>query len=276
MVIVLELIHSVVRSIFAAQGISQCGFCPYDAVLPLLPVRSASRIPEGAKTVIFALFPYWIGEYPERNISRYAIPDDYHLIAGDLLSRCTASLSDQFPGEVFVPFVDSSPIREVRGAYLAGLGYRGKNGLLIHPEFGSYVFIGEIVTTLAIPPDREPLGDCLGCGKCLTACPTGALCENTVCEERCRSSITQKKGELTDWEKQQLISGGLVWGCDICNDVCPMNRNASPSDLPVFYKNATAVITHENLPLLRKQKAFNYRSRSVMERNLSLLEKDEK
>ena len=73
--------YSVIREIFASFGISQCGFCSYDAVLPLLPVRSASRIPENAKTVIFALFPYNIGEYPDRNISRYAIPDDYHHIA---------------------------------------------------------------------------------------------------------------------------------------------------------------------------------------------------
>ena len=102
------------------------------------------------------------------------------------------------------------------------------------------------------------------------------MCEGAVCEERCRSAITQKKGELTEWEQQQLISGGLVWGCDICNDVCPMNQNAAPSDLQPFYENATDTITHENLPLLRKQKAFNYRSRSVMERNLALLERDEK
>lgn len=268
-------LHSVIREIFASFGISQCGFCAYDAVLPLLPVRSASRIPENAKTVIFALFPYNIGEYPDRNISRYAIPDDYHIIAGELLKNCAEALKNKFPNDEFIPFVDSSPIREVHGAYLAGLGYLGKNGLLIHPTFGSYVFIGELVTTLELSPDREPMGECLNCGKCLSACPSGALCEGMVNEERCRSAITQKKGELTEWEQQQLISGGLVWGCDICNDVCPMNKNAALSDLQPFYENATAVITYENLPLLRKQKAFNYRSRSVMERNLALLERDE-
>ena len=267
--------YSVIREIFASFGISQCGFCSYDAVLPLLPVRSASRIPENAKTVIFALFPYNIGEYPDRNISRYAIPDDYHHIAGEILKNCAAGLKEQYPEHEFVPFVDSSPIREVHGAYLAGLGCLGKNGLLIHPTFGSYVFIGEIVTTLELSPDREPMGACLGCGKCLSACPTGALGETGVCEDRCRSAITQKKGELTDWEQQQVLSGGMVWGCDICNDVCPMNKNAALSDLPAFYENAVAVITYENLPLLRKQKAFNYRSRSVMERNLALLERDE-
>jgi len=238
-------------------------------------VRSASRIPENAKTVIFALFPYYIGEYPNRNISRYAIPDDYHLIAGNILKSCAAALAEHFPEHTFVSFVDSSPIREVHGAYLAGLGYRGKNGLLIHPKFGSYVFIGELVTTLALSPDREPMGECLNCGKCLSSCPSGALCDGFVREELCRSAITQKKGELTDWEQQQLISGGLVWGCDICNDVCPMNKNAVPSDLQSFYENATDTITRENLPILRKQKAFNYRSRSVMERNLALLERDE-
>lgn len=264
--------QTVVRRIFKSRGISQCGFCPYSSVLPLLPVRSQSRIPKGAKTVIFALFPYYIGEYPHRNISRYAVPDDYHLLAGNLLQSCADALKECFSGHNFVPFVDSSPIREVHGAYLAGLGYRGKNGLLIHPKFGSYVFIGELITTLDIQPDREPMGDCIGCGNCLRACPTGALCEGAVNEECCRSAITQKKGELACWEKKQVIDGGLAWGCDQCNDICPMNEKAFPSDLILFYQYVTDIITPENLSQVRKRKAFNYRSRAVMERNLKLLE----
>lgn len=263
--------QTAVRRIFRSRGISQCGFCPYEAVLPLLPVHSQCRIPSGAKTVIFALFPYYIGEYPHRNISRYAVPDDYHLLAGNLLRSCAEALEQRFPGNEFVPFVDSSPIREVHGAYLAGLGYRGKNGLLIHPVFGSYVFIGELVTTLEIQPDREPMGECIGCGRCMQACPSGALCEGMLQEERCRSAITQKKGELSCWEKEQVIRGGLAWGCDRCNDVCPMNQDALPSDLTLFYRCATDIITKENLPLVRKRKAFNYRSRAVMERNLELI-----
>ena len=113
---------TIIRRILRSRGISQSGFCPYEAVLPLLPVRSQNRLPSGAQTVIFALFPYYTGEYPHRNISRYAIPDDYHLLAGNLLGDCAKALAERFAGHSFVPFVDSSPIREVEGAYLAGLG----------------------------------------------------------------------------------------------------------------------------------------------------------
>ncbi len=262
---------TIIRRILRSRGISQSGFCPYEAVLPLLPVRSQNRLPSGAQTVIFALFPYYTGEYPHRNISRYAIPDDYHLLAGNLLGDCAKALAERFAGHSFVPFVDSSPIREVEGAYLAGLGYQGKNGMLIHPLFGSYVFIGELVTTLEIPTDGKPMGRCIGCGQCLQRCPGGALREDGMDPARCRSAITQKKGELSDWEARQIAEGGLAWGCDCCNDVCPMNRKALPSDMAVFYQQGTPVITKENLAAVRKRKAFNYRSLAVMQRNLELI-----
>ena len=88
---------------------------------------------------------------------------------------------------------------------------------------------------------------------------------------RCRSAITQKKVELSDWEARQIAEGGLAWGCDCCNDVCPMNRKALPSDMAVFYQQGTPVITKENLAAVRKRKAFNYRSLAVMQRNLELI-----
>lgn len=260
-----------IRRVFQSRGISQCGYCPFSHVLPLLEVRACVRVPEGARTVIFALFPYYTGPLPHRNLSRYAVPDDYHLIAGRVLESCQGALEEAFPQEKFASFVDSSPIREVHGAYLAGLGWMGRNGQLINPRFGSYVFIGEIVTTLEIPCQPSPLGDCLGCGACLRACPTGALTGHRVEEALCRSAVTQKKGELTLWETEQIQAGGLVWGCDICNDVCPMNRRVLPSDMRQFYQSLDSVVTEENLSLLRKRKAFGYRGRAVMERNLGIL-----
>lgn len=260
-----------IRCIFRSRGISQCGFCTFQNVLPLLETRSRSRVPTNPKTVFFALFPYYTGELPGRNLSRYAVPDDYHLIAGEILESCCQALKECFPEEAFSWFVDSSPIREVHGAYLAGLGWMGRNGMLINPVFGSYVFIGEIVSTLDVPCKIEPLGKCLGCGLCRNLCPTGALTEAGVDENLCRSAITQKKGELSDWEIRQVQEGGMVWGCDICNDVCPMNRHVLPSNLPQFYENPDSRITLENLAALRKRKAFSYRSRAVMERNIRIM-----
>lgn len=259
-----------IRCIFKSRGISQCGFCSFADVLPLLEVRSRSRIPERAQTVLFALFPYYTGVLPHRNLSRYAVPDDYHRIAGSILESVCQSLRELSPMDTFVWFTDSSPVREVYGAYLSGLGWMGKNGLLINPVFGSYVFIGEIVTTLSLSAKPQPLGECLNCGQCQKLCPTHALTGKGVDDTLCRSAVTQKKGVLTDWEAEQVQAGGLVWGCDICNDVCPMNRLALPGNLPQFYQSIESRVTMENLPELYKRKAFNYRSRSVMERNLLL------
>ena len=150
-----------IRCVFKSRGVSQCGCCSFSHVLPLLEVRSRARIPEGARTVIFALFPYYTGLLPHRNLSRYAVPDDYHLIAGRVLEGCQDALEEAFPQERFVSFVDSSPIREVQGAYLAGLGWMGRNGQLINPRFGSYVYRGNCDhpgDSLPAPPYGEMFG----------------------------------------------------------------------------------------------------------------------
>ena len=95
-------------------------------------------------------FPYAVKDLPKRNISRYAIVADYHIVAMEMLNSISEQLMLEFPGFQFEPFVDNSPIREVHAAVLAGIGVLGKNALLIHPQYGSYVFIGEIVTDLAL------------------------------------------------------------------------------------------------------------------------------
>ena len=164
-------------------------------------------------------------------------------------------------------------------AFLAGLGRLGKNGLLLHPQYGSYIFIGEIVTDLDLQAD-QPLvpPSCSNCGKCVRACPQGALQEDgSVCLERCRSHITQKKGELSDWERQQIRKGGLVWGCDICNDVCPCNQQPQLTPVPEFLQSAVAVMDEQNAQQLLKTRAYNYRGRNTILRNIKIVqeEKDE-
>lgn len=251
------------------------GICRFEQVLPCIECRALARIPQNASSVLCCLFPYYTGEHPERNISRYAMVTDYHMVAGEYLQKFCEALQTQFPEHHFAAFTDNSPIREVTAAFLAGLGQFGKNGLLINPEYGSYVFIGEVVTDLVLQPDAPMTqSQCMGCGKCLQACPRGALQENgSVVLERCRSHITQKKGELTDWEIEQIREGGLIWGCDICNDVCPMNRTAKKlSPIPEFVQSAVPVFDKENATLLFKSRAFNYRGKKTITRNIDLLE----
>jgi len=167
--------------------------------------------------------------------------------------------------------VDASPIREVEGAYLAGLGRRGKNGQLFHEKYGSYCFIGEIVTDLVIKGDLPEQGDCPGCGRCLAACPTGALKEGGVEKDRCRSHITQKKGELTDWEADQIALGGMAWGCDICTQACPLNAHPAITPIGAFHQKLLPVLTGENLPEALDDHALNYRGEKVLRRNLQIL-----
>ena len=251
------------------------GICSFEQILPCLECRAKQRIPQDAASVLVCLFPYYTGEHKERNISRYAMVTDYHMIAGEYLNRFCKALQEVFPQNQFEPFTDNSPIREVSAAFHAGLGRRGKNGLILHPKYGSYVFIGEVVTDLVLQPD-QPLSpqECIGCGKCQNVCPQGALqSDGSVCLERCRSHITQKKGELTDWEIEQIQNGGLIWGCDICNDVCPMNQEAKVlTPVPEFLESAVAVLDAEVAERLIKTRAYNYRGKKTILRNIQLLE----
>ena len=266
-------VKEIASKILSGKEAFPFGICSFEQILPCLECRAKQRIPQDAASVLVCLFPYYTGEHKERNISRYAMVTDYHMIAGEYLNRFCKALQEVFPQNQFEPFTDNSPIREVSAAFHAGLGRRGKNGLILHPKYGSYVFIGEVVTDLVLQPD-QPLnpGECIGCGKCQKVCPQGALrSDGSVCLERCRSHITQKKGELTDWEIGQ--DGGLIWGCDICNDACPMNQEAKVlTPVPEFLESAVAVLDAQIAERLLKTRAYNYRGKKTILRNIQLLE----
>ena len=119
------------------SGLRDWGICSFEQVRgSLLDCRAKSRIPENARSVLMTVFPYFT-PCGAHNISRYAIPPDYHTAAGEYLDRACGLLREAFPDQEFVWFADNSPIPEVRAAALAGLGCVGLNGLLITPEYGS-------------------------------------------------------------------------------------------------------------------------------------------
>lgn len=265
-------------SFFHAQNLDAVNAIPFSEVGELLECRAKMRLPEHAQSAILCLLPYYIGAYPERNISRYCLPDDYHTVGGGILENICAELRLAFPGESFVWFIDSSPIREVQAAHRAGLGVVGKNRQLIHPAYGSYCFIGEIITTMRLEPlpQGETPAACIGCDACIKACPTGALTKTGLNKTICRSEITQKKGELTGWEQAQVADGSFIWGCDRCTDCCPMNQKAKQSPIPAFYEGVIPVVNHENLAAFLKRKAAGWRGDKPLLRNLALItEKEE-
>lgn len=268
----IEPILETIKSI----GITECGICKFEDLPAVFPCRAVSFLPKNPQSVIVCLFPYHIGNYEQTNVSRYAIIDDYHIVVEELLQQVASHFQAVFPQATMRCFVDNSPIHEVKAAYLAGLGVIGKHTLLINKTYGSYVFIGTIVTDQVLPTST-PLGQsCLGCNLCITHCPTHSLSnEGTLCLETCRSHITQKKGQLSSNEIQQIQDGNLIWGCDICNDICPMNIDKKSSTISAFYQHITPLVTNENLQEMIKRKAYGYRGIRVLERNLEILKNNE-
>jgi epoxyqueuosine reductase QueG len=248
------------------------GVCRFSDALPLIECRQQRRLPEDPKSIIVMLFPYYAGEYPERNVGRYAMADDYHGVCAAYLKAFAKTLRNAHPSHKFEPFVDVSPIREVEAARLAGLGVIGRNGTLINEKYGSRAFIVEIVTTLNLPASKPIAGGCMECGKCEAACPGGAIKKDKpIDKELCLSHISQKKGTLTEDEQALLKKNGFAWGCDVCADICPHNKNPKITPIAAFKKDLLPILTLENLEGALKTKPYNWRGRDVLIRNLGIL-----
>ena len=247
------------------------GVCDFETVEPyLLDVRSRSRLPADAKSVICVLFPYYLGEeyYRDLNMSRYAVSEDYHIVAREMIASFTEKLGRLFPGAVFEGFTDSSPLPEVRCAVACSLGVIGKNRLCINPVYGSWFFIGEIVTDMRFETTPPENTECPGCGECLRACPTGALSDGGLDPERCLSALTQKKGELSEETKRLMRKYNTAWGCDVCQVVCPMNVNKKPTPIARFYETAGAVFDPDNA---EGNRAFMWRGEKTARRNARVM-----
>lgn len=186
-------------------------------------------------------------------ISRYAWGDDYHLVAEKMLRRLEVQVSDFLRpevGENFRPascrkgswksvrdfrwYVDHGPVLERAWAERAGIGWRGKHSLIIHPRHGSFFFLACIVTSLALDPDPPLTDHCGTCTACLDACPTQAIvAPYTVDARKCISHTTiEIEGTIPDADRH--LPGNMLFGCDICQDVCPWNRFSQPSPYPGF------------------------------------------
>ncbi|HEX8179707.1 MAG TPA: tRNA epoxyqueuosine(34) reductase QueG [Pyrinomonadaceae bacterium] len=165
-------------------------------------------------------------------ISRYAWGDDYHDVVGGKLKSLLAWIKEQWPGAEGKACVDIQPMLDKAWAARAGLGWLGKHTNLITQEYGSWVFIGELLLNLELAYDTEPVADhCGSCTLCLEACPTQALTEPYVLDStRCISyaTIELRADELPREVAPKL--DGWLYGCDICQDVCPWNRFQQPTD----------------------------------------------
>ena len=262
--------NKIISDIFKKYDVSQWGVCDFTATLPLIDCRAKSRIPENPKSIIVCLFPYYVGENENRNLSRYAVVSDYHKVAGEILKSVCDELRENFNAD-FEPFVDSSPIREITAAVLSGVGYVGKNSLLINEKYGSYVFIAEIVTNHYIEPTPPSTLSCIGCNACEKNCVGGAIKDGKVDVTKCASFVSQKKGELSESEKDLIRKTNLVWGCDRCSDVCPHNKTPEKTPIKAFYENVVWSFEEDMNDEFISSRAWGWRGRKVLERNLLII-----
>jgi epoxyqueuosine reductase len=226
------------------------------------------------KTAVVFLLPYYAGETV--NISRYAASLDYHLILREVAEGLTAALMEKYPDAHFVGYGDHSPIDEVHAALITGLGIRGDNGLIINPKYGSYVFIGCIISEAEpVCIINSPTGRvCTHCGACRRACPTGIL--RGECAD-CLSAITQRKGDLTEEEVEMMRKFNTVWGCDLCQTSCPYNRSPKVTPIEFFHKDRIVRLDSSYVSSIGKDefknRAFAWRGKAPLLRNLEYYER---
>ncbi len=229
---------------------------------------------DDARTIIACLCSYYCGE-KEGNLSKYARGIDYHFVMNDKLSEICDVLEQN--GYKAQKFSDSGVLNDRYIAVRAGLGFIGKNGFLINERFGTYTFIGYIITDCEIEPSKYIEKKCIGCGNCIKACPSGALGEYGMDGYKCLSYITQKKGELSQHEQELMRKCGTAWGCDICQDVCPHNADAELTDIDEFRDNLIDTlkldsgISNKEFRRIYGKRAFAWRGKAVLLRNLEIL-----
>jgi epoxyqueuosine reductase len=244
---------------------------------------SPQHVLAGAQSVICIALPYRTDEPAPLpltgRVSNYAWSIDYHRRVKTLLGQ-VAQRIDAAAGEPVTAIAcDTKPLAERAFAARAGLGWIGKHTNLIDPRAGSFVFLGEIVTTLALPPDEPLRKSCGSCTRCITSCPTGALRgDYTIDATKCIADLTQRTDAIPR-EMRPLI-GTWVWGCDLCQVACPPNQRttvrADDQNRPLEAQTSTPSL----LRLLRlrsgefkrlyAQTAMGWRGAAVLRRNAAV------
>ena len=214
------------------------------------------QVLRSARTVISVSIPYYHGDWPAREggaprgrIARYAWGRDYHKLIRRRLRRLARAIVTAVPETRWLAYADTGPMLDRAWAERSGVGWIGKNTNVIVKESGSYSFLGEILTNLEIDPDPPARNHCGTCARCITACPTGAIVgPYRLDARRCISYLTIENKGVIPLALREAI-GTRIFGCDDCQEVCPWNRFAVPTQDPEFL-DKPGQATPELIPLL--------------------------
>ena len=238
---------------------------------------------EGSKSVIslsYNYFPEELQNNSDFKLAKYAYGEDYHDVIKEKLRNLVAELQEEIGEFAFRVFVDSAPVLEKAWAKKSGIGWVGKNSNLITKKNGSFYFLAEIICDLDLVEDFEVTDHCGSCTKCIDACPTQAIVSDKIIDgSKCISYATiELKDQIPDFFKDKMED--WMFGCDICQDVCPWNRFSAPtleekfrpnSDIKNFTKQDWKEITQEIFSSVFKKSAVKRTKFSGLKRNLDFL-----
>lgn len=250
-----------------------------------------TKLVEGAKSVVSLLLNYYPSESEQKlssesnnhRVSKYAYGEDYHSVIKDKLKDLLRNIQSEWGAINGRVFVDSAPVMDKVWAEKSGLGWIGKNSNLLHPQKGSFFFIAELILDVELIPDGPIRDYCGTCTRCLDACPTEAIVKPYVVDgSRCISYLTielkdaipdQFKGKMENW----------VFGCDICQDVCPWNRFSKPHQEPRFQPKQEFLemtdrdwkeMTEETFRAVFSKSAIKRTNYAGIQRNIRFVQKD--
>lgn len=272
-----------IARILNENGISEFAFLPFEDASKANE-RLWEKCSGKMKTCIITLFPYRT-DYTVKDkyvFSAYARTHDYHKRCEQFFNAVIPRLRNELRHE-FEGYADHSPIGEKSAAALCGLGVIGRNTLLINKKYGSYIFIASILTDMVLESHPSKPTYCIDCGRCMQACPGGAISRDGYEFKKCLSYISQKKTK-TEAEWDALRKNNVIWGCDICQDVCPLNSGKALSKDGYFADHVLDNVTEELIAGMQdeifQEYPFSWRKKEVIMQNFkncssSVLTKDD-
>lgn len=237
---------------------------------------------ENAESIIVCAFPYFVEDVVDSNLSKYCYGMDYHIVVKEKLQQIADYIDSEIEGFQYMIFADNGPLVDRYLASISGIGYYGINNNIITDEYGSFVFIGYIINNYYFESDKKSEKSCAKCGKCITSCPGKAILGDfEMNPKKCLSYITQKKEDLSEDEKIALKNNKKIFGCDICQDVCPHNISISKTNIKEFKEELIYNLKEEEINNISnkefrrryKEKAFSWRGKKIIQRNIEILER---